>query len=69
LIEAYLAWSDRNGALREFKVLQQRWDKDKAEFTGADWITTAADWQERYSKIERKLATSPSPNRAPKDSK
>jgi len=55
LIEAYLDWGDRNGALREFKALDKLWAEVPKRFSGPDWAAGLIDWGKRYQRVKKKL--------------
>jgi tetratricopeptide (TPR) repeat protein len=55
LIEANLDWGDKNGALREMKLLDELWPKARAEFTGDKWAPSWADWESRREKAKKKM--------------
>jgi tetratricopeptide (TPR) repeat protein len=56
LIEADLDWGDKNGALRELKVLDELWPAAQAEFTGEKWAPSWADWKPRRERAKKKAA-------------
>ncbi|EEF59636.1 hypothetical protein [Pedosphaera parvula] len=68
LIEAYLSWGDRSGALRELKVLDQNWDDARKQFTGEQWNSSWVDWKKRREVDARKandLPRNTSPHEKP----
>jgi tetratricopeptide (TPR) repeat protein len=67
LIETLLDWNDRNGALRELKALQERWEKDLKTFIGPKWDASVADWKLRYERVARRLDQPPNQLVSPRD--
>jgi tetratricopeptide (TPR) repeat protein len=55
LIETLLDWNDRNGALREYKALKERWATDLKLFTGREWQASVADWTARYARAGQRI--------------
>jgi tetratricopeptide (TPR) repeat protein len=55
LIEAYLEWSDRNGALRELKALEEIWPSARKKLTGDTWTAAWIDWEQRLQKARKKI--------------
>jgi hypothetical protein len=62
LIEAYLKWSDGKGAHHEVQALEQAWPGARANFSGAAWAASWADWERRLEEVRKKLGSS-SPKR------
>src|ERR1051326_6003058 len=59
LAEGYLKWSDRTGARRELKALEELWPKARTNFAGAAWSSSWVDWEQRLKQL-RKKAEEPS---------
>jgi tetratricopeptide (TPR) repeat protein len=55
LIETLLDWNDRNGALREYKALKQRWESDLKSFSAPKWQSDVTDWKTRYLQVSRRI--------------
>ena len=55
LIESYLNWSDRNGAKREFKALEELWSAATKTLAGPEWACSWADWQKRRAEVRKKI--------------
>ena len=55
LFEAFIKWSDRNGALRELKALNDLWPKAKTKFTGKSWERSWEDWTRRFEQAKKKV--------------
>ncbi len=55
LIEADLKWGDHNGALREWKALDELWPTAKKQFAGEAWAPSWADWEKRRSEVQKKI--------------
>jgi tetratricopeptide (TPR) repeat protein len=55
LIESYLHWSDRNGARREFKALEELWPRATNSLTGPEWACSWADWKKRLQQVRKKV--------------
>jgi tetratricopeptide (TPR) repeat protein len=53
LAEGYLKWSDRTGARRELKALQELWPKARTNFVGAAWSSSWADWEQRLKQLKK----------------
>lgn len=56
LIEAYLRWSDKSGAQREFESFKEFWPIAKKEFAGEQWKMSWVDWEKRWGKIQSRFA-------------
>lgn len=55
LLEAYLKWGDKSGAIHEFQALKELWPGAKKEFSGEQWEASWADWDRRWEKIQAKF--------------
>ena len=66
LIESYLKWSDRNGARRELKALEEIWPSARRNLTGETWAATWADWEQRLKKVKKKVEDAPKALEAPR---
>ena len=55
LIESCLHWNDRNGARREFKALEELWERALKTFSGPEWACSWADWKKRFAQVKRKI--------------
>ena len=55
LIESYLDWSDRNGAKREFKALEELWVAATKTLAGPEWVCSWGDWQKRRAQVKTKV--------------
>lgn len=55
LTESCLDWSDRNGARRALKALEEAWPKARARLTGPDWSASWKDWEARLAKVKKKV--------------
>jgi len=55
LIEAYLHWSDRNGAKRELKALEELWPKAVTALSGPEWACSWMDWKKRLQQVKKKV--------------
>lgn len=55
LLEAFIKWSDRNGAHRELKALNDLWPKAQTNFTGQRWEFSWADWTRRLEQAKKKV--------------
>jgi hypothetical protein len=55
LIESYLRWNDRNGARREFKALEELWERALKTFSGPEYACSWADWKKRFAQVKRKI--------------
>ncbi len=54
LAEGYLKWSDRTGARRELKALEELWPKARTNFVGAAWSSSWSDWEQRLKQLKKK---------------
>lgn len=54
LAEGYLKWSDRNGACRELKALEELWPKARTNLVGAAWSSSWVDWEQRLRQLKKK---------------
>jgi tetratricopeptide (TPR) repeat protein len=66
LIETLLGWNDRNGALRAYKALKERWDSDLKSFTSPKWQADVADWKTRYAQLSKTVENPPRPLESPR---
>ena len=55
LIEAFLKWGDRNGALRELKALEEFWVAARATLIGPAWASSWSDWEKRLQMAKKKI--------------
>jgi tetratricopeptide (TPR) repeat protein len=55
LIEAYLRWGDRIGAVREFKALESSWPQAHQKYSGDNWASSWVDWEKGYKKLKEKI--------------
>jgi tetratricopeptide (TPR) repeat protein len=55
LIEADLHWSDRNGAKRELKALEELWPQATTTLSGPEWACSWADWKKRLKQTKNKI--------------
>ena len=55
LIETYLAWGERLGALRELQTLQTAWPGAHTNFVGEAWAASWADWEPRFQKLRKQI--------------
>ena len=55
LIEADLKWSDRNGARRELKALEESWASARKTLTGEKWVSSWIDWEKRLKQVKKKV--------------
>lgn len=69
LLEAYLKWSDRPAAEREFFALKELWPAAKKELSGEQWEASWADWTKRWEKVQSKFAPSHRDSSSPKNKK
>jgi tetratricopeptide (TPR) repeat protein len=67
LIEAYLKWSDRNGARREMKSLEALWPAARANLAGEAWASDWADWESRLEKARKKIEKLSQPVESPRN--
>ena len=65
LIEAYLTWGERAGAIREFQALEEAWPAARTNFVGAAWTASWADWEPRLKKLKKKIEEPTKPLGAP----
>jgi tetratricopeptide (TPR) repeat protein len=66
LLEAYLKWSDRNGARRELKALEAIWPRARTNLVGQAWAPSWADWEKRLAHDRKKTEESSKPIEAPR---
>jgi hypothetical protein len=55
LIEALQQWSDRNGARRELKALEEIWPSARKKLTGETWAASWSDWELRLTNVQKKI--------------
>ncbi|HWI57139.1 MAG TPA: hypothetical protein VNZ22_07925 [Bacillota bacterium] len=55
LLEAFMKWGDRNGAVRTLKDLEGVWPAARQQFSGPAWAASWADWEARLDKEKQKL--------------
>ena len=67
LIEAYLKWSDRNGARRELKALEESWDGARKTFAGEKWAMSWIDWEKRLKQVKKKIEDAPKALESPRN--
>jgi tetratricopeptide (TPR) repeat protein len=65
LIEACLKWSDRNGARRELKTLEEIWPRARTNLTSETWAASWTDWDQRLKKVKKKVEEAPKSIEAP----
>ncbi len=66
LVEADLTWSDRAGAKRELKALDDLLPQARTNFTGEAWAASWADWDTRLTAARGKLEASANPVESPR---
>jgi tetratricopeptide (TPR) repeat protein len=54
LLEAYIAWDDKDGVRRELKAIKDMWPQAQKKFTGEAWASSWADWNKRRGELESK---------------
>lgn len=67
LIESYLRWSDRNGARRELKSLEELWDSARRTLIGEKWAASWMDWEKRLKQVKKKVEEAPKVLEAPRN--
>jgi tetratricopeptide (TPR) repeat protein len=55
LVESELKWGDRKGARQALKLLEDAWPAARAQFSGAAWAASWADWEARLGKAKKTL--------------
>jgi len=55
LAEAFLKWSDHNGARLELKALEELWPRARTNFVGAAWSSSWEDWEARLKQLKKKI--------------
>ena len=65
LLDAFIKWSDRNGARRELKVLNDLWPKAETSFSGRTWEFSWIGWTKRFEAAKKKVEASPRAIEAP----
>lgn len=55
LAEGYVKWSDRNGARREVKALEELWPRARTNFAGIGWSLSWVDWEQRLKQLQKKV--------------
>jgi tetratricopeptide (TPR) repeat protein len=55
LIESFSQWSDRNGARRELKALEELWPRAISELKGDAWACAWEDWKKRLQRVKKKV--------------
>ncbi len=66
LIESYLRWGDRNGAVRELKALDALLPEARKEFAGPAWEASWKEWNQRIVQVRPKVEKPGQPLRAPR---
>jgi hypothetical protein len=56
LLECYVKLGDESGAQREAQMYFAVLPKAREKFSGEEWASSWADWNERWQKLEAKLA-------------
>ena len=51
LAEAYREWHEKKLFQRELEAIQQLWPSAKTNFTGVEWESDWADWENRRAKL------------------
>jgi hypothetical protein len=67
LIEAYVSWSDRNGARRELKALEEIWPGAHNQYRGLTWASSWADWEQRFNALKKKIEEPPKVLESPRN--
>jgi hypothetical protein len=68
LIESDLKWGDKKGAIRELKALEEIWPQAHQQFTGTEWDSSWADWNQRRDVARKRTSSSkagPTPRETP----
>ena len=55
LLEAYLRWNDRTGALRQWRAHQKSLPAAREQFQGEQWEPAWADWDKRWRAIRARI--------------
>lgn len=66
LIESYLKWGDRNGAVRELKALDAMLPEARKEFSGPAWEASWKEWNQRIVQVRPKVERPVQPLRTPR---
>ena len=66
LVEAYLKWSDRNGARRELRTIEELWPSARTNFVGQTWAASWADWEQRLKQAKKKVEEPPKALESPR---
>jgi hypothetical protein len=56
LIETYLKFQEFAAAKREFADFEKIMGQAREQFTGKQWESSWADWEERYERLKKELA-------------
>jgi tetratricopeptide (TPR) repeat protein len=67
LIESFLRWSDRNGARRELKALEELWPRALTNLTGETWECSWTDWKKRFQQVKKKVEEAPKAIESPRN--
>lgn len=54
LLESFEQWADRQGFDRQFKITERTLGEAKKKFTGPEWDSSWADWNQRFAEMKRK---------------
>jgi hypothetical protein len=63
LIESCLEWGDASHASQNAVSLRELWPRAKSKLTGPPWEASWNDWDDRWDKIQKKLAEKTKPPR------
>jgi hypothetical protein len=66
LIESYLKWGDRNGAVRELKALEAMLPEAREAFAGPAWEASWKEWNQRIVQVRPKVEKPPPSLRTPR---
>jgi hypothetical protein len=55
MVESEIKWGDRRAARSDLKLLEDSLPAARAQFTGAAWAASWADWDARLSKARKTL--------------
>jgi hypothetical protein len=63
LLEAYVDWGERQNIERQLKSTEQVLAEARKKFTGEEWASSWADWENRLRKLKAKAAEPKKPIR------
>ncbi|MBI3851333.1 MAG: hypothetical protein HY298_13815 [Verrucomicrobia bacterium] len=69
LLEAYLSWGEKKAVQAQLEKVEKVLTTARKQFTGVEWTSSWADWDQRWEKIKSKVTETTKPVESPKRQK